>query len=66
MAPSGTTKKASPQGGVIHVSSIPGVPRPLSEEHGIFSNKDLLSPIVGNQGQQQKTVHFGSLLESPR
>ena len=38
---------------------------PISEVHGIFSNRGLFSILVINQEQQQKCVYvcFGSLLD---
>lgn len=43
--------KTSPQGGSFETRSSSGPLGPVSEMHGIFSNKDLPCASVGNQMQ---------------
>ena len=52
MVPS-CTMKVSSQGGGIEVGSAQGPLDPVSEVHGVFSNRDLPSTPGGNQGQEQ-------------
>lgn len=62
MVPTGSLK-ASLQEGSIQVSSRSGSLGPVSEVHGVFSNRDLTF-ISGEQSRATTIVYFGSFLDS--
>lgn len=53
MVHSGTMKASPKGGGPFRSGPAQGSLGPVSEVCGVSSNRDVPSPLVGNQGQQQ-------------